>query len=94
MAKDILEDLFYGQIDPWEDEPEDIETFRRLNREMAEIWSNIEQSADSDVLTLVESYAARRSDMAMLLQFERFKTGFRLGAQLYIAAVGKDSLPE
>lgn len=94
MGKDILDELFYGQIDPWEDEPEDIETFRRLNHEMAEIWNDIERIADSEVLTLLESYVVRRSDMAMLLQLERFKAGFRLGAQLYMAAVGNEKPPE
>ena len=87
MADNILEELFYGQIDPWEDEPADTETFRRLNHEMAEIWSDIERIADSETLALMESYSVRKADMAMLLQADRFQAGFRLGVRMILAVL-------
>lgn len=90
MAEDILEELFYGKIDPWEDGPHDKKTGRRLNHEMAELWSKIEKKADPETLELLEQYLVRRSDMSMLLQCDCFKTGFRLGVKLLLAALPED----
>lgn len=90
MAEDILSELFYGQIDPWEDGPRDKEIARKLNHEMSELWKLIEQKADAECLELLEKYLVRRSDMSMMLQCDCFKTGFRLGAQLLLAAVADE----
>ena len=35
MPNDILEDLFYGKINPWEDCPSRIEELRSLNQKMS-----------------------------------------------------------
>lgn len=32
MNDNILNDLFYGKIDPWEERPTNIEEFRQLNQ--------------------------------------------------------------
>lgn len=87
MPEDILSELFYGQIDPWEDGLCDKETARKLNHEMSELWKQIEQKADSECLDLLEKYLVRRSDMSMMLQCDCFKTGFRIGVQLLLAAL-------
>lgn len=87
MSEDILSELFYGQIVPWEDGPRDKDTARKLNHEMSELWKYIEQKADADYLRLLEKYLDRRSDMSMMYQCDCFKTGFRIGVQLLLASL-------
>lgn len=89
MAEDILSKLFYGQIDPWEDGPHDKEAGKNLNHEMSQLWESIEKKVDGEAKELLEQYLVRRSDMSMMLQCDSFKTGFRLGVQLMLAAYKK-----
>ncbi len=86
MAEDVLSRLFYGQIDPWEDGPHDKEAGSKLNREMSQFLESIEKKIDGETKELLEQYLVRRSDMSMMLQCDSFKTGFRLGVQLVLAA--------
>ena len=86
MAEDILSRLFYGQIDPWEDGPHDKEAGSKLNHEMSQLLESIEKKIDGATKELLEQYLVRRSDMSMMLQCDSFKTGFRLGVQLVLAA--------
>jgi len=90
MAKDILDELFYGQIIPWEEGPHDKETASQLNREMSELWEIIQKRVDSDTFALFEKLTAFRADLSMMLQRDSFKTGFRLGAQIILAALGEE----
>lgn len=86
MAEDVLSRLFYGQIDPWEDGPHDKEAGSKLNCEMSQFLESIEKKIDGETKELLEQYLVRRSDMSMMLQCDSFKTGFRLGIQLVLAA--------
>lgn len=86
MAEDILSRLFYGQIDPWEDGPHDKEAGSKLHQEMSQFLESIEKKIDGETKELLEQYLVRRSDMSMMLQCDSFKTGFRLGIQLVLAA--------
>lgn len=94
MGDDILDRLFYGQVTPFDDSVEDIETFRELTHKMGELWSQIETQASPELMELLELYKVHRADMDMLVQLDRFKVGFRLGIQLFTAAHGKVKLPE
>ena len=38
MTEDILDRLFYGQVTPFDDSIEDIESYRELNHRMGEVW--------------------------------------------------------
>ena len=42
MPNDILEDLFYGKINPWEDCPGNIEEFHGLNQKMGQLSAILE----------------------------------------------------
>ena len=53
MMEDILDRLFYGEVSPYDDSPEDIEAFRDLNRKLSEIWSKVESQAPQDLLELL-----------------------------------------
>ena len=37
MPDDVLEDLFFGKIDPWENRPSNMEEFQLLNQKMSRL---------------------------------------------------------
>ena len=94
MMNDILDRLFYGEVSPYDDSVEDMETFRELNSKMAEVWSRIDALASPELKELLDLYKVHRADMDMLVQLDRFKVGFRFATQLMVASIGKDKLPE
>ena len=94
MTEDILDRLFYGQVTPFDDSLEDIETYRELNHRMGEVWQQIEAQASPELRDLLDLYKVCRADLDMLAQLDRFKVGFRLGTQLVMAATGQRKLPE
>lgn len=94
MTDDILDRLFYGQISPFDDYVEDIETFRELNHKLSDLWSQIQTQASPELIELLNLYKVCRADLEMLVQLDRFKVGFRLGMQLLAAATGLPKKPE
>lgn len=94
MTEDILDRLFYGEVSPYDDSVEDIETFRDLSSKMAEVWSRIDKLASPELMDLLNLYKVHRADMDMLMQLDRFKVGFRLATQLLTSAIGKVKMPE
>lgn len=89
MADNILDDLFYGKIDPWEDRPTNIEEFRQLNQKMGRLSDVLESRLSDDTKELLDQYISIRADMEMLLASESFKNGFRLGMKLLMAVLNK-----
>lgn len=89
MPNNILNDLFFGKIAPWEDRPENIEEFRRLNQQLSQLSDTIEERLDKETQALLDQYISDRSDLESLLQCDSFKTGFHLGVQLMLAAYKK-----
>ena len=86
MLNDILNDLFFGKIVPWENRPESIEEFRRLNQRLGQLSDTLEERLDKETQALLDQYISDRADLESLLQCDSFKTGFRLGVQLMLAA--------
>lgn len=85
MPGDILEDLFYGKINPWEDCPGHIEELRSLNQKMSQLSEILEERLDKETRSLLDQYLSNRADMEALLSCDSFKTGFRLGVQIMMA---------
>ena len=94
MMNDILDRLFYGEVSPYDDSVEDMETFRELNSKMAEVWSRIDALASPELKELLDLYKVHRADKDMQVQLDRVKVGFRLATQLMVASIGKDKMPE
>lgn len=88
MMDDILDRLFYGEVSPYDDSVEDIETFRELNHKLGDLWSQVQDKASPELMELLDLYKVHRADFEMLMQKDRFKVGFRLGVQLLTAATG------
>ena len=85
MPGDILEDLFYGKINPWEDCPGHIEELRSLNQKMSQLSEILEKQLDKEPRSLLDQYLSNRADMEPLLSCDSFKTGFRLGIRIMMA---------
>lgn len=94
MTDDILDRLFYGEVSPYDDSVEDIETFRDLNSKLAEVCEKIDAMASPELKELFDLYKVHRADLEMLVQMDRFKVGFRLATQLVTASLGKGKMPE
>lgn len=94
MTDDILNRLFYGECSPFDDSPEDMETFRELRQKQTEVMEQLEALASPELLELLNLYKVHRADMDMLMQLDRFKVGFRLATQLLTTALGKGKMPE
>lgn len=89
MNDNILDDLFYGKIVPWEERPTNIEEFRQLKQNMGQLSDVLESRLDDDTKELLDQYISIRADMEMLLASESFKNGFRLGMKLLMAVLNK-----
>lgn len=89
MPNNILNDLFFGKIVPWEDRPENIEEFRRLNQQLSQLSDTLEERLDKETQALLDQYISDRADLESMFQCDSFKTGFRLGAQLMLAVCKK-----
>ena len=85
MPGDILEDLLYGKINPWEDCPGHIEELRSLNQKMSQLSEILEKQLDKEPRSLLDQYLSNRADMETLLSCDSFKTGFRLGIRIMMA---------
>ena len=85
---DVLDRLFYGEVSPYDDSPQDVDAFRELNRQMSELWYQVEAQATPELMELLNLYKVHRADMDLLMQKDRFKVGFRLGIQLLTEATG------
>ena len=85
MPGDILEDLFYGKINPWEDCPGHIEELRSLNQKMSQLSEILEKQHYKEPRSLLDQYLSNRADMETLLSCDSFKTGFRLGIRIMMA---------
>ena len=89
MPNDILEDLFYGKINPWEDCPGNIEEFHGLNQKMSQLSDTLDELLDDEAKSLLDQYLSSRASMETLLSCDSFKTGFQLGAQIMMAVYKK-----
>ena len=85
MPNDILEDLFYGKINPWEDCPSRIEKLRSLNQKMSQLSDILGERLDKETRSLLDQYLLNHADMEVLLSCDSFKTGFRLGIRIMMA---------
>ena len=85
MPDDVLEDLFFGKIDPWENRPSNMEEFHLLNQKMSQLSAILEERLDKETRSLLDQYLSNRADMETLLSCDSFKTGFRLGIRIMVA---------
>lgn len=54
MPDDVLEDLFFGKIDPWENRPSNMEEFHLLNQKMSRLSDALDELLDDEAKSLLD----------------------------------------
>ena len=80
MPTDILDELFYGRLSPWEEIPKDDPAIAQLIHQQSEISVTLENSLGDSERKLLSQYTESRADLETLLYCHYFKIGFLLGA--------------
>lgn len=79
MATDILDELFYGRLSPWEEIPKDDSAIAQLIHQQSEISVALEKSLGDSERKLLSQYTESRADLETLLYCHYFKKGFLMG---------------
>lgn len=85
---DILEELWYGNIDPMEmnniqNNPEYQSALRLVNNN----YDRLQEGLTDKQKQLLMRYAESRNEFSGITELDAFKTGFRLGIRLLITAI-------
>ena len=85
---DILEELWYGNVNPMEmnniqNNPEYQSALRLVNSN----YDRLQQTLTDEQKQLLMRYAESRNEFSNITELDAFKTGFRLGTRLLIAAI-------
>ena len=79
MTTDILDELFYGRLSPWEEIPKDDPDIAQLIHQQSEISVVLEKSLGGSDRKLFSQYTQSRADLETLLYCHYFKKGFLMG---------------
>lgn len=79
MATDILDELFYGRLSPWEEIPKDDPAIAQLIHQQSEISVALEKSLGDSERKLLSQYTESRADLETLFYCHYFKKGFLMG---------------
>lgn len=88
MGQDILTMLYYGKIAPWESGKAANPEAERLKERAAGETSRLEQMLDGEGRRLLEQLQDDSAQLEGQAACEAFRDGFRLGAQIMLAALG------
>ena len=85
---DILEELWYGNIDPMEmnniqNNPKYQSALRLVNNN----YDRLQEGLTDKQKQLLMRYAESRNEFSGITELDAFKTGFRLGIRLLITAI-------
>ena len=81
MATDILDELFYGRLAPWENTPKDDPELSKLIHQQAELSAQLEEITQESQQGLLAQYMSARADLESVLYCHYFKMGFLMGAK-------------
>ena len=79
MATDILDELFYGRLSPWEEIQKDDPAIAQLIHQQSEISVTLEKSLGDSERKLLSQYTESRADLETLFYCHYFKKGFLMG---------------
>lgn len=92
MGQDILKQLYFGEIVPWENRNDKTPEMVLLSDQIDADIKVLEQLLDDTGKQMLERLLDNSAELERKLVFEGFKDGFRLGVQL--TAAGLDSKKE
>ena len=85
--QDILEQLYFGQIAPWEQHSTASPEMLRLSKQIDEEIQVLRSMLPDEGIAVLEQLLANQSDMECRSGCNGFKAGFRLGTQLIAATL-------
>lgn len=93
MEKDILEQLYFGEIVPCEKQgdrtPELVDAAGRIDGWIGQLKERLDEEGKGLLGKLLDE----SSELERRVACEGFKDGFRLGAQITAAALGSEKKP-
>lgn len=81
MPTDILDELFYGRLAPWEKIPKDDPILSDLIHQQSELSVQMDDSIGVEYKELLAQYMETRADLENRLYCHYFKIGFLMGAK-------------
>lgn len=84
MKKSILKALWFGQINPWEENVQQTEESVELHAQMKACREKLCQVLTDEGLQLLEQYDGFQDDALSHAEINGFISGFRLGAQIML----------
>ena len=88
MEQDILEQLYFGRIVPWENRNDKTPEIEQCSEQVYQDVERLTQLLDEDGKKILERLMDNRSELEGHQILEGFKDGFRLGVQLTAAGFG------
>ncbi len=85
-----LEDLWYGNIRPFEQATENSEAVQETLRVMGDIRKELCDTLTESQKTLLAKYDAAVGNVSATCEQKAFEYGFRLGGNLILAVLDKD----
>ena len=82
MDQDILEQLYFGRIVPWENRNDKTPEIEQCSEQVYQDVERLTQLLDEDGKKILERLMDNRSELESRQILEGFKDGFRLGVQL------------
>lgn len=87
MEQDILEQLYFGRIVPWENRNDKTPEIEQCSEQVYQDVERLTQLLDEDEKKIIERLMDNRSELESRQILEGFKDEFRLGVQLTAAGL-------
>lgn len=88
MEQDILNQLYYGKIVPWENRNDKTPEMEPLCEQVDQDVERLEKLLDDEGKKVLERLLDNSAELERQMVCEGFKDGFRLGVQLLTAGMG------
>lgn len=93
MEQDILNDLYYGHIVPWENQNDKTSEMEPYSEQVDQDIHHLETLLDDAGKKVLERLLDNSAELERLMVCEGFKDGFRLGVQLVTAGMSGGNKP-
>ena len=87
MEQDILNQLYYGKIVPWENQNDKTPEMEALSEQIDRDIESLKKLLDGEGKKILERLLDNSAELERWLVCEGFKDGFRLGVQLTAAGL-------
>ena len=88
MEQDILSQIYYGKIVPWDSQKCRTPAMEELKKQISSETDRLEELLDKEGKELLEKLLDDNADLEGRMVCEGFRDGFRFGVQIMLAAMG------